>query len=218
MARARRIWLLFAIMSIGMLGGDLAYLNWRERSLEPLSAPIDLARPGTYTFDVSGFHSSSYHPEFRLLLPFETDIHNWFPDDGYRQLWADSPPEVRIAVFDEDERRVLQEESTLTRSNGWIVTGALRQSEVEVYKFAEFTGRMFGAYRVSLTVVRGSPLAASYRPHFEIAAIKAYALLPSILSFMTLVATVLMVAVVIGIAHFRSHRRRRAPRPSGTAA
>lgn len=96
----------------------------------------------------------------------------------------------------------------MTRAQGWVVTGSPGASEVEFYKFAELSGRMFASYQVALTVFRGSPSAASYRPRFEIAAIKAHAFLPSVFAFLALVVGIVMTAIVIGILQSLSHRRR----------
>lgn len=205
----RKAWLVFAAISILSIGTHLAYLEWRERSLEPLSASIDLTQPGSYTFAVKGFHASEYHPEFNLQLPFPTDIHNWFSDDGYRQLWGDSPPKVHIDVVDQDGHTVLRETSTLTRRDDWIVTGSPPAPWVEVYKLSEFEAKMFGSYTVTLTVVTGSPDAARYLPRFEVAAVQAYALLPATLGFILLLVGLALSAVVIGVVQFVNARRSR---------
>ena len=210
MSRPGRVWAVFLLLGLLLVAADVAYLKWRERSLEPLSAPIDLTRPGTYVFDVGGFHASRYHPEFRLQLPFATDEQPWFPDDGYDQLWSTSPPRVRIEIRAGTGKPVLLEETALTRSDGWIVTGALGGSEVEVYKFSEFDACMVCSYRVSLQVLSGSPAAASYQSHFEIAAIKAYALLPAVFGSVLLVA--LLVLSAIGIAIVQRVSAARSPR------
>jgi len=214
--RPGRTWLLFAAVSVVLLGVDFAYLKWRERSLEPLSAPIDLTRPGSYTFVAKGFHASRYHPEFNLQLRFHTDVYSWFADDGYAQLWGNSPPQIRIEVHDQNGKTVLQETSALTRSEGWIVTGSPPAPWVEVYKFSEFTAQMFGTYRVDFTVLRGSPNAASHQPRFEIAAIKGYAFLPASLGFVLLVVSLAIAAVVIFVVQLVGARRRRkrAPNPA----
>lgn len=199
MTRFTRIWLVFAVIAVGVLGGDFAYLKRQERALLPLAAPIDLAHPGTYTFQVDGLAAARYIPEFRLQLPFTTDVYNWFPDDGYRQLWADSPPEIGIEVLDEEGHQVLSERGGLTRPNGWIVSGAVRTSVVDVYKLSKINGRPSATYRVTLTILRGSPKAATYQPRFRIVELQMYALLLPTLSFLALVALVMVTAFTIGI-------------------
>lgn len=205
----RRVWLTFAATAVLLLGADWGYLRWREQSLEPLSAPIDLTRPGSYTFKASGFHASSYHPELRLQLPFRTDVHDWFLDEGYQQLWGDQSPTVRIAIFDNEGNRVFHDESALTRPGGWTVTGAIGMSEVELYKSSGFSGEMFGSYDVSLEVVRGSARAASYQPTFEVATTKEYVLLGPVLLFLTLVVILTAAVIAIAIIHLFVVRRRR---------
>jgi hypothetical protein len=211
MSKHGRVWVVFLLVGLLLVAADVAYLAWRERSLEPLSAPIDLTRPGTYVFNVRGFHASPYHSEFRLQLPFATDEQPWFPDDGYQQLWSGSPPRVRVEIRDGAGQTLLLEESALTRSDEWIVTGALGASEVEVYKFSEFDACMVCSYRVSLQVLSGSPAAASYQPHFEIAAVKAYALLPAVMGFVFLVVLLVLSAIVIAIVQRVRARRDRNP-------
>lgn len=209
MGRFARVWLIFTIVATTVLVADYAYVRWRERSLEPLSVPIDLTRSATYSFEARGFHGSRYHPEFALHLPFATDAANWFSDDSYRELWSGSPPIVQIDVHDRSGRRVLSDRGPITRTNGWIVTGSPASPFVEVYKFAEFDARIFESYRVRLTVVRGSPVAARYQTRFEIAAIKAYALLPAELGFVALIAAVVITAFVIAVVQLIVVRRRR---------
>jgi hypothetical protein len=199
MTKFTRIWLVFAVIAAGVLGGDFAYLKWRGRALLPLSAPIDLAHPGTYTFHVDGLAAARYIPEFRLQLPFTTDVYNWFPDDGYRQLWADSPPEIGIEVRDEEGHPVLSERGRLTRPNGWIVSGKVGASVVDVYKLSKINGRPSATYRVSLTILRGSPKAATYQPRFRIVELQEYALLLPTLSFLALAALVMVTAFTIGL-------------------
>ena len=207
MHRKHRVWGTFLLVSAIVVGADFAYVQWRGRSLEPLSVPVDLTKSGSYTFDVAGFHASRYHPEFWLDISSETDIYG-FSEDTHQKLWHENPPTVRIEVLDRRGRRVLLDEGALTRSNGWIVTGSPGATEVELYKFAEFASDMFGRYRVNLTVLTGSPAAASYQPRFEISAIKAYALLPSVFGFLALVAAVVGTAIVIALIQMVSTRRR----------
>jgi hypothetical protein len=205
----RRIWLTFSAFAVLLLGADWCYLQWRERSLEPLSEPIDLARTGSYTFEAHGFHASTYHPEFRLQLPFKTDIDNWFPDDRYQQLWDGDPPSVKITVVDAEGRRVFHDESALTRADGWTVTGAIGMSEVELYKSTGYSGEMFGTYVVTLDVVRGSRRAASYQPTFEVATMKTYALLGPALLFLILATIIMAIGVALAIVHLFVWRRRK---------
>jgi len=208
MTRFGRLWLVFAALAIATLGSDFAYLKWRERSHQPLGVPIDLTRPGTYTFHLHGLAASPYIPQIQLQLPFKPDAYNWFPDDGYRQLWADSPPEIGIEVLDAEGRRVLSERGTLTRSDGWIVTGSVGSSVVGVYKLSKINGRPFDSYRVSLTVFRGSPKAATYRPWFQISEVPVTALLPSVLGFYALIAAIVLTAMILGLLHLLSSRRK----------
>jgi hypothetical protein len=195
----RRIWLWFVAVAVVLIGANLAFLRWRERSLEPLSAPVDLSRPSAYTFVACGFHTSTYYPSFSLELPFRPDLRDWFPEADYRRLWDALPPVVRITVHDARGHLVLSEESALTRSDQWIVTGAPGTSYVEIYKFARFDGRLFERYRVTLRVLRGSPAAASFQPRFAIRTTKAYELLPAVLGFFLLLALLVIAAIVIGV-------------------
>lgn len=205
----KRIWWSFSLVSIVLIGVDFGYLQWRERSLEPLSERIDLSRTGSYEFVIHGFHASNYHPEFRLQLPFKTDVHNWFRDDGYEQLWSGNPPSVRIEIRDRSGKRVFLNESSLTRDGGWTVTGAINASEVELYSSTRFPAEMFGSYRVTLDVIRGSPRAAVYATTFEVATVKAYVLLGPVLLFLALCVGVGSAAVAIGLLHLVVVRRRR---------
>jgi hypothetical protein len=192
-------WLILAITAVVVLGTDLLYLRWRERSLQPLVTPIDLTRPGAYSFEVGGFHSSRYHPEFMLHLDFPAPA-DWDWGQRFERIWGESAPEVVLDVFDSEGRRVLHEAGAVTRDNEWIVTGSPGFPAVEVYKFAEFTPRMFSTYRVSLRVVNGSRRAAAYQPRFRIATVMAYQLLPSTLIFLILVAGFIASAVILAIA------------------
>lgn len=203
----RRRWLIYLATSVVVLAADFAYLNWREQSLEPLSASVDLSRPGTYTFIASGFHNSRYHPAFGLAIPFRTDFMNWFPSQDYSELWAGTPPEIELEIQDRSGFTVLKEMSALTRTDEWIVTGTGGVTWVEIYKFAEFEAEMFRSYRVRLAVLRGSAQATTYRPTFRIAAIKSYALLPATLGFLALVVIVLVAGVFLAVTHFLGHRR-----------
>jgi hypothetical protein len=79
----RRIWIAYLIAAVSLAALHVAYLNWRERSLEPLNTAVDLSKPGKYEFHASGFHASPYHPSFVLQLPFKTDIDwNFGPNTG----------------------------------------------------------------------------------------------------------------------------------------
>jgi hypothetical protein len=192
-------WLILGITAVVVLGTDLLYLRWRERSLQPLVVPMDLSRPGTYTFDVGGFHSSSYHPEFMLHLDFPPTA-DWDWGARFERIWGERPPEVVLDVFDSKGRRVLHEEGPVTDENKWTVTGSVGTPDVEVYKFAEFTPRMFSTYRVTLRVVSGSRRAAAYQPRFRIATVMAYQLLPSTFIFLILAAGFIASAVILAIA------------------
>jgi hypothetical protein len=205
----KRIWWSFSVVSIVLIGTAFSYLWWRERSLEPLSERIDLSRAGSYEFVVHGFAASNYHPEFRLQLPFRTDLHNWFLDNGYAQLWSGTPPLVTIEIHERSGKRVFLNKSTLTGDGGWAVTGAINESEVELYSSTRFPADIFSAYRVTVDVVRGSPRAAGYAPTFEIATSKEYVLLGPVLLFLALCVGVVSAAVAIGLAHLVVVRRRR---------
>ncbi|HVS01118.1 MAG TPA: hypothetical protein VMW27_31160 [Thermoanaerobaculia bacterium] len=203
----RRLWTIYVVTSMVLIAVDVVYLNWREHSLEPLSVPVDLSRPGRYMFSASGFHDSLYHPEFSLELPFRTDFANWFPSQDYIELWAGTPPLIEIEVTDRAGNVLFHDTSKLTRAEGWTVTGTDDVTWIELYKFEEFRGRMFDSYRARLAVLRGSDQAATYRPMFKIAAVKAYALLLPVLSFIALVAVVLVTGIAFAIAHWVPHRR-----------
>jgi hypothetical protein len=198
----RRAWTIFAATSAILLALQFAYMEWRERSLEPLSVPIDLSHTGRYSFDVGGFHSSEYHPELSLDLPYRLEGLNHFADNSYNEIWSSAPPpRVHIEVRDRSGRLVINETSNLTRDDGWIATFGLGTNEVELYKFAKFRARMMGSYRVSLEVLRGNPHSQRYRPRFQIAAIKAYALLGVVFVFLFLLVAVFVTAIVLGIVH-----------------
>lgn len=203
----RRLWRFYVVTSVALLAMDVAYLTWRDHSLEPLSEPVDLSRPGRYTFTASGFHLSDYHPEFGLELPFKTDLLHWFPSQDLVELWAGTPPLIEVEVTDRAGNVVLHEKGELTSREGWSVTGPSGETWVELYKVKEFRGRMFGSYRVSLTVLRGSEQAATYRPMFKIATVKAYVLLLPTLVFMALLAVVLVTGIAFAIAHLVAHLR-----------
>jgi hypothetical protein len=204
----RRIWLVYVVASVVVVSLDFAYLSWREHSLEPLAVPVDLSKPGRYTFTASGFHTSRYHPSFSLQIPFKTDLSSWFPSEDYRELWGGSPPTVEIEVRDGKGEIVLNDRSALTRAEGWNVTGTPGVSTIEIYKFAQFNGRMFGSYQIGLSVLRGSSPAASYQSVFQVAAIKAYALLGATLIFLALLAVVLLSGLALAVGHFVSYRQR----------
>jgi len=203
----RRLWRFYVVTSVVLIAMDVAYLTWRDHSLEPLSEPVDLSCPGRYTFTASGFHSSNYHPEFGLELPFKTDLLSWFPSQDLVELWAGTPPLIEVQVTDRSGNVVLHDKSELTRTEGWSVTGAHNETRVEIYKVEEFRGRMFGSYRVSLTVLRGSEQAATYQPIFKISTIKAYALVLDMLVFFILIAVVLVTGIAFAIAHLVGHLR-----------
>lgn len=48
---------MYFIVAVVLIATDVSYMNWRGRSLEPLSSPIDLTRPRVYTYMVRGFHA-----------------------------------------------------------------------------------------------------------------------------------------------------------------
>lgn len=204
----KRIWWSFSLVSIVLIGVGFGYLQWRERSLEPLSERVDLSRTGSYEFVAHGFHASDYHPEFRLQVPFKTDVHSWFSDDGYEQLWSGTPPSVRIEIRDRSGKRVFLNESTLTRNGGWTVTGAINASEVELYSSTGFPAKMLGSYHVTVDIVRGSPRAAVYATMFRVATVKAYVLLGPTLLFLALCVALTSAAVALGLLHVVVVRRR----------
>lgn len=201
--RYGRAWGLFAVIAGLLLGSSWAYVAWREHSLEPLSVPVDLSKEGAYSFDVRWTHRSRYHPELRLQLPSVGDTEDWF---------GDSPPEVRIEVFD-GGRRVLVEQSKLTGSDGWGVTRDVATSEVELYKPVDFEGRTLGSYSVSLTVVKGSPAASGYRPRFELSTNKGYVLLGPVVGLLVLIALLVGAALSMAVWQIVTIRwERRSPR------
>lgn len=111
---------------------------------------------------------------------------------------------------DSDSRVVLNDTSALTRTGGWIITGTHGVTSIEMYKFAQFDARMFGTYRVKLTVVRGSNAAATFEPLFQIAAIKAYALLGVVFGFFALVIALVAAAIMIGLVQWTESYQSRA--------
>lgn len=207
----RRAWRIFGVVAVVLIGLQLAYLKWRERSLEPLSESVDLSRTGQYSFDVSGFHASRYHPEFRLQLPFTLDDTSHFADGEYAEIWHGPAPRVRIVVRDREGRVVLDETSDLTRHDDWTATYALGGNEVELSKLMPFEPRMLRTYRVSLDVLRGNERARIYQPRFEIATIKAYVLLVATFGLMLLLLGLAVVAVVLLVVQILRKRRHRFP-------
>ena len=201
-------WGILGAVAVASVGADLLYLRWREYSLEPLAASVDLTSPHEYHFKVSGFHRSLYFPAFRLDLPMEAPL-DWNFGSKFNKLWGDSPPDILITVRDAGGQRVLQERGPITPENGWIVTGSSRAKAVEVYKFAKFRATMFSSYTITLRVLRGSTSAGLAHPLFTITTIKSYALMPSVFFFLTLVAVVVVAALVIGIFQFGSYWDRR---------
>ncbi|SRR6266436_6208087 len=202
----RRIWIAFLISAASLIAVDVVYLKWRERSLEPLRVPVDLSRPGKYNFHASGFHASSYHPSFRLQLPFKTDV-EWNFGHEYQRIWGETAPEIALEIRDRSGQRVLMEQSSLTRTAGWVVTGGLRASVVEMYKLTQYEAGMFGSYSVSLHVLRGSANSSRLNPNLTVSAIKAYALLPSAVGFVALLLLVGFIAIGIGVAQYTVYRR-----------
>jgi hypothetical protein len=206
--RFSRVWLWFAIVSIIALGADLGYMKWREHSLEPLTVPIDLTKPGRYAFSPSGFHASAYFPAFRLQLHEPPDV-EWNFGPAYEKLWGPAPPEVLIRVEDRAGHQILQERSSLTPSDGWIITGSPSQTTIEVYKFALFTAEMFASYRITLHVLVGSAQASSLHPEFAVKTAKSYELLPVTCGFLGLVLLVVLTGAILLIIQFVRSRRLR---------
>lgn len=205
----KKAWTIFAVVSVLLIALQVTYATWREYSLEPLSEAIDLSRPGRYRFGVRAVHASSYHPEFRLRMPFVFSNVQHFEDADLKELWGGTPPRVHIRVEDSRGTVVLTDVSDLTRHDGWIATYGLGSNEVELYKFVEFKGRWFGSYRVVLEVLRGSPNAQAQAPRFEVATVKAYALLGVTLGLLLLIA---LIAIGASLLMFVSLvRRRRLP-------
>lgn len=204
----KKAWLILGITAAVVLSADFAYLQWRERSIEPLTSPVDLTRPGSYTWEAGGFHSSPYHPEFRLTLPFPAP-EDWDWGEDFERIWGGTPPEIAIEVQDSDGRRLLYERSQVTPAEDWIVTGGFGDTTVEVYKLTELTPALFSSCRVTLQVLRGSPSAVPSRVEFNIAAIRAYALLPASLGFFALCVLFGLAALVLGIVHLVAYRRGR---------
>lgn len=99
------------------------------------------------------------------------------------------------------------ERSELIDKTGWIVTGGLRTSMVEMYKLSQYEAGMFSSYSVSLQVLRGGANASQLKPRLTVSAIKAYALLPSFLGLVGLILLIGFTAIGIGIAHFIVYRR-----------
>ena len=215
--QARKAWTIFAVVGSVALGLDYGYVQWRASSLEPLTADIDLTQPRTYQWNVRGFHSSKYHPEFRLFLPLAPLAGSEWGTQ-FDRLWGNSPPEIDLQIRRPNGKVVLVERGKVTGDNGWIVTGGPGSSTVQVYKFAEFKPRIFSSYRVRLRIIQGSPMAAGYRPQFNVAVIKSYALVPSVTGFLLLVVAFITTALILGslqwIAHVddrKTERNRRRP-------
>lgn len=205
----RRAWKIFSVVAVVLIALQLAYMKWRERSLEPLSEIVDLSRTGQYSFDVSGFHASRYHPEIRLQLPFTLEDASHFNDDEYAEIWHGPAPRVHIVVRDREGRVVLDETSDLTRHDDWTATYGLGGNEVELYKLLPFEPRMLRSYRVSLDVLRGNERARIYQPRFEIATIKAYLLMVATFGLMLLLLGLAVVALILLAVQVRRARRAR---------
>ena len=201
-----RPWKVFGVVAAIVFAADLAFIRWREYTLEPLTSTIDLSRPGKYSWHVRGLHASRYHPEFRLHLrdPLPWDW-NWGPQ--YERLWGAAAPEVVIDIRSSGGQLVLHEQSALTPDAGWIITGAVGasvpESVVEVYKFVEFTPRMMGSCDVTLQVLR-SPRRLPGHVDFEIAAIKSYVMLGPVFGLFGLIVLFIIAIAVMAVVTAKS--------------
>lgn len=213
-----RFWWWYVGIFVSLIAASLIYGFWRERTREPLVTPISVAQPGVARRSVGflRFHNSRYHPGFHIALSAPTDEKWWREGDQSLNLWSDDPPEVEIEVRRSDGATVLRESGPISEANGWVVTGGGRSGETEVaiYKLAEFTGSPFATYDVGVRVMKGTSSQNARSVTFYISAIKSYALLPNALATLLLLATfVLSTPVVMMVRYVRTRRRR--PRVAG---
>ncbi len=185
-----------------LLGADVANYRWRECSIEPLSVPVDLSRPGRYETSAGGFDNSEYLPAFRLQLPVSSPK-DWNWGRQYKRIWGDSPPEVLIEVLSGDGSRLLVNRSLLTRESGWIVTGELGARTIEIYKPLRLTPAMFGSLQANVTVLQGSESASAYASRFVIQDTNRYALMGPAFLFVLSVLMLALAAVVLAVVQIR---------------
>lgn len=213
-SRSRFWWWYFGIF-IFLIGSSFVYSLWREHTLEPVVASINLKRPGVLRRSVRFLrvHPSRYHPGFHIALAVPTDEDWWSEGDQSAKIWAVDPPDVEIVVRDSDGEIILRERGPVSEANGWVVTGGGRpgETEVAIYKLTEFTGSPFERYDVVVRVVKNTSSRTVRSAHFYISAIKSYALLPnSIVTFLLVAVFAVSTPIVLIVRHLR-HRRHRAP-------
>lgn len=186
---------------------SVAYGLWRETTLEPFTATIDLTRAKRHTFRVAGFFPSNYHFGIRVHMPAGvTPEQFWFAKDQDVQIWGANPPIIEIEVVDNAGETVLRERSAVTESEGWIFSGAVQGSLVQIYKFREFRGRLLGSYTVSITVVRPSQTVRQGEAFLSV--VKAYVLLPNALLTVGLVLLAIAGLPVIAVVTWVRRRNR----------
>lgn len=152
---------MYFIVAGAFFGLLVAWSVWRESTCGELSRAVQLDHPGTYELKSRAFARDTYVASFLIKGPLPPSFDRYKADE---QLWQDSPPEVRIEVFDPAGRPLLAESSSLQRSAGWTITSYYK---VDVHKFFEVIGAPLREHTVRLSVLRGSRSAATYSVTFR---------------------------------------------------
>jgi len=206
-AVTRRAWVAYFSTFGALTLLSIGYGLWRESTLEPFTATIDLSRAERHTFRAAGFFPSDYHFGLRVYLPEGvTPERFWFAKDPDTQIWGANPPIIEIEVVDDAGKVVFRERSAIEEAQDWAFSGAIHGSLVEIYKFREFRGRLFGSYKVSITVIRPSQTVSEGEAFLSV--VKAYVLLPNALLTVGLVLLAIAGLAVIAVIMWVGKRKR----------
>lgn len=203
----RGAWISYVAVFGTLIGLSIGYGVWRESTLEPFTATIDLSRVKRHTFRVSGFFPSDYHFGLRVKLPDGvTPDAFWSFDDQDTKIWGPNPPILDVEVVNAAGSTVLRERSAIAENEGWTFSGGIHGSLVEIYKFREFRGRLLGSYTVSVTVVRPSQTVR----HGEVflSVVKAYVLLPNALFTVGLIILMIVGLPIMALIAWGRRRQR----------
>lgn len=187
----RRAWVAYFGVFGALIALSISYGVWRESTLEPFTAVIDLSRTERRTFQVSGFFPSDYHFGLRVNLPEGVSPEAfWFSDEQDTKVWGPTPPILDVEVADASGKTLLRERSAIVEDEGWVFSGAIHGSLVEIYKFQEFRAKLLAPYTVSVTVLR--PSQTVRRGEAFLSVVKAYVLLPNALLTVGLISLMIL--------------------------